>query len=79
MSSRDPADTHLDELCALADARYYDWHARVVQPERGELFAALRTQKISGGRELKALRSVEEQLVRAAQADLHLSRCCARA
>jgi excisionase family DNA binding protein len=78
MSKRDPADANLDELCALADARYYAWHAWAVQPEREALFAALKKQKVSSGRELKALRIVQEQLVRAARKRISIYRSVAR-
>jgi hypothetical protein len=78
MSKRDSAEAALDELCALADARYYAWHARAVQPEREALFAALQKQKVSSGRELKALRIAQEQLVRAARKRISIYRSVAR-
>jgi hypothetical protein len=67
MSGTDPPEAHLDKLRALADARYYDWHARVLEAERSSLFADLEKRKLSNGRALKALRITHEQLLRAAR------------
>lgn len=78
MSERDPAEANLAKLSALADARYYAWHARAVQPEREELFAALKKQKVSSSRELKPLRIAQEQLVRAARKRISIYRAVAR-
>ena len=62
-SGRVLAEAHLDKLCALADAQYYNWHARALRPDWDRRLAELEQQKVSSGRALKALRITQEQLV----------------
>ena len=58
----------IGELSQLADARYYDWHARELRPEQDRQIAELDSQKVSeGGRALLALRVRRDFLTRAAQ------------
>lgn len=74
----DPTEDILDKLCALADARYHDWHARILRPEQDRLLAALEKQRVSSGRALKVLRITQEFLRRAVRKRISIYKTVAR-